>query len=139
MLEDTVRQSGFSSAVGNYIFRSLQLCHLQEGTFKKLHVRNVFLNLFIYTFIGKPIFMKHPLHVEEPCARYSKNQQSLPSESHKPRRKVPLKIKLGVEFLLWYSRLRIWWCLCSGMGLIPGPAQRVRELALLQLWQRLQL
>ena len=30
-------------------------------------------------------------------------------------------------------------CLCKGAGLIPSPAQRVKDLALPQLWPRSQL
>ena len=43
------------------------------------------------------------------------------------------------EFPLWYSRLRIWHCLCGSMGLIPGPVQWVKDLVLPQLWYGLQL
>ena len=49
------------------------------------------------------------------------------------------------EFLLWHSGLRIWHCLCSGLGhcwgigFIPGPARWIKDLALLQLWHRLLL
>ena len=34
------------------------------------------------------------------------------------------------------SGLRIWHCLCSGTGLIPGPAQQVKDLVLPHLWHR---
>ena len=40
---------------------------------------------------------------------------------------------------MWCSGLRIWCCLCSSMGLIPGPEQWVKEQALPQLCHRLQL
>ena len=44
-----------------------------------------------------------------------------------------------MEFLLWYSRLRIQHCLCSNLGLIPGMAWQVKDLVLPQLWHRSQL
>lgn len=93
MLEATVEQSGFPSAVGNYIFRRLQLCHLQEGTFKKLQVRSMFLNLFIYTFIGKPIFKKHRLHTEEHCSRTVKVNSPYPLNLKSQEEKSLQKLK----------------------------------------------
>ena len=47
--------------------------------------------------------------------------------------------------MLWHSGLRIWHCLCSGlghwlgMGLIPSLSQWVKDPALLKLWCSLQL
>ena len=43
-----------------------------------------------------------------------------------------------LEFPLWHSGSRIL-CCCSGMGSIPSPAQQVKDMALPQLWHRLQL
>ena len=40
---------------------------------------------------------------------------------------------------MWCRGLRIWFCLCSGMGSIPGPSQWVKDPELLKLWRRLQL
>ena len=43
------------------------------------------------------------------------------------------------EFSLWHRGLRIWHCLCGGVGLIPNLAQCIKDLALLWLWHRLHL
>ena len=54
-------------------------------------------------------------------------------------------IRIPVEFLLWHSGFRIWNCFCDGSGCCWGtgstysPAQWVKDLALPQLWCRLQL
>ena len=42
-------------------------------------------------------------------------------------------------FPLWRSGLRTRCCLCWAEGLLPGPTQWVKDLALLQLWCRSQL
>ena len=46
---------------------------------------------------------------------------------------------MAQEFLMWHSGLRIWYCLCGSTSVIPGPVQWVKDLALMQLWCRLQL
>ena len=50
-----------------------------------------------------------------------------------------MKNTLTWEFPLWCSGLRIWHHLCDSVGWIPGLVQRVKDLALLQWWCRLQL
>ena len=61
-------------------------------------------------------------------------------EKNFKKRKKETEKKNPQELLKWCSGLRIWSCLCSdsgccwGVGLIPSPAQWVKDLALLQLW-----
>ena len=43
------------------------------------------------------------------------------------------------KFLLQHHGLMIWHCLCHGLGLFSSSAQWVKDLALMQLWCRLQL
>lgn len=100
VLEATVWQSGFPSAVSNYIGRSPQLCHLQGSTFKKLQVRNVFLNLFIYTLIGKARIYEAPTGKEH-CASYREKQQISLSKISKAKEEKSLqKLKYVVSAFL---------------------------------------
>ena len=49
---------------------------------------------------------------------------------------LPLIISWGVSTVAqWVNDPA---CLCAGKGLIPGPAQCIKDLLLLQLWHRLQ-
>ena len=80
------------------------------------------------------------------CKRKKEGKKEGREEGRKERRKERKKKKEKKEkerkregFLLCCSGLRIQHCLCGSAGSIPGPTEWVKDPALLQLWQRLQM